>query len=98
ELTILVPKLVGRGLAVGRHSRNMFWTAGPALAISLIIFLVLGFTATSAGDASTDAALAALNEEFNITALNLLPLALLVVSTVKKVPPFLAILGSALFA
>ena len=30
--------------------------------------------------------------------LNLLPLALLVVFTVKKAPPFLAILGSALFA
>ena len=30
--------------------------------------------------------------------LNLLPLALLVVFTIKKVPPFLAILGSALFA
>ena len=30
--------------------------------------------------------------------MNLLPLALLVVFTVKKVPPFLAILGSALFA
>ena len=39
-----------------------------------------------------------LESEFNITVLNLLPLALLVVFTVKKVPPFLAILGSALFA
>jgi NhaC family Na+:H+ antiporter len=47
---------------------------------------------------STDAALEVLEHEFNITALNLLPLALLVVFTVKKVPPFLAILGSALFA
>jgi NhaC family Na+:H+ antiporter len=98
ETTILVPKLVGRGLTVGRHVRNMFWTAGPALGISLVIFLVLGFTATAAGDVSTDAALAVLNDEFNITVLNLLPLALLVVFTIRKVPPFLAILGSALFA
>ena len=29
ETTILVPKLVGGGLTVGRHIRNMFWTAGP---------------------------------------------------------------------
>ena len=98
ETTILVPKLVGRGLTVGTHVRNMFWTAGPALAISLIIFLVLGWTATPAGGVSTDAALEVLNKEFNITALNLLPLFLLVVFTVRKVPPFLAILGSALFA
>ena len=47
---------------------------------------------------NADAALKTLESEFNITALNLLPLALLVVFTLKKVPPFLAILGSALFA
>jgi Na+:H+ antiporter, NhaC family len=98
ETTILVPKLVGRGLTTGQHIRNMFWTAAPALGISLVIFLVLGFTAEPAGGVSTDAALDVLEHEFNITVLNLLPLALLVVFTLKKVPPFLAILGSALFA
>jgi Na+:H+ antiporter, NhaC family len=50
------------------------------------------------GDVSTNAALDALESTFNISAVNLLPLALLVLCTVKKVPPFLAILGSALFA
>ena len=35
ETTILVPKLVGRGLTTGQHISNMFWTAGPALGISL---------------------------------------------------------------
>jgi NhaC family Na+:H+ antiporter len=102
ETTILVPKLVGRGLTTGQHIRNMFWTAGPALGISLgislVIFLVLGFTGEPAGGVSTDAALDVLEHEFNIRILNMLPLALLVVFTLKKVPPFLAILGSALFA
>jgi NhaC family Na+:H+ antiporter len=98
ETTILVPKLVGRGLTTGKHIRNMFWTAGPALGISLVAFLVLGLTATPAAGVNTQAALDVLEGEFNITALNLLPLALLVVFTVRKVPPFLAILGSALFA
>jgi NhaC family Na+:H+ antiporter len=98
ETTILVPKLVGRGLTTGQHIRNMFWTAGPALGISLIAFLVLGFLAEPKGGVSPDAALDVLEHEFNITVLNLLPLALLVVFTVRKVPPFLAILGSALFA
>ena len=98
ETTILVPKLVGRGLTVSRHVRNMFWTAGPALGISLVIFLFLGLGATGASDASTDEALSVLRRAFNISAVNLLPLALLVVFTVKKTPPFLAILGSALFA
>ena len=98
ETTILVPKLVGRGLTTGEHIRNMFWTAGPALGLSLVAFLVLGFLAEPEGGVSTDAAIDVLEQEFNITVLNLLPLALLVVFTVRKVPPFLAILGSALFA
>jgi NhaC family Na+:H+ antiporter len=76
----------------------MFWTAGPALGISLVAFLVLGLTAEVKGGVSTQAALDVLEHEFNITVLNLLPLALLVVFTIRKVPPFLAILGSALFA
>jgi NhaC family Na+:H+ antiporter len=98
ETTILVPKLVGGGLTVSKHVRNMFWTAGPALGISLVVFLVLGLRANAAGDASTDAALSVLRSVFDTSAINLLPLALLVVFTIRKVPPFLAILGSALFA
>src|SRR4051812_15640462 len=98
ETTILYPKLVGRGLTTEQHIRNMFWTAGPALGISLIIFVVLGLRAEPDAVVSTQAAVDVLESEFSISALNLLPLALLVVFTVKKVPPFLAILGSALFA
>jgi len=48
ETTILVPKLVGGGLTVGTHIRNMFWTAGPALGISLVIFLLIGINAEPA--------------------------------------------------
>src|SRR5690349_20051986 len=98
ETTILVPKLVGRGLTVNRHVRNMFWTAGPALGISLVIFFVLGLTATPSGSVSTDSAQEALTREFHVSSLALLPLALLVAFSFLRVPPFLAILGSALFA
>ncbi len=98
ETTILVPSLVGGGLTVGRHIRNMFWTAGPALAVSLVIFLFIGLNAEPHGEVSTDQVREVLGNAFNITPLNLLPLVLLVVFTVKRVPPFLAILGSALFA
>jgi NhaC family Na+:H+ antiporter len=98
ETTILVPQLVGRGLTTEQHIRNMFWTAGPAIGISLLIFLVLGLRSQPASGVNADAALEVLEGEFTITALNLLPLALLVAFTLKKVPPFLAILGSALFA
>jgi NhaC family Na+:H+ antiporter len=98
ETTILVPQLVGRGLTVARHIRNMIWTAAPALGIGLVIFLVLGFRAHPSGAASTEAAQQALEAEFSISFVNLLPLLLLVAFSIKKFPPFLSILGSALFA
>src|SRR3954470_23966355 len=56
ETTVLVPRLVGGGLTVGQHVRNMLWTAGPALAVSLVIFFVLGRTADPDADVSTDQA------------------------------------------
>jgi Na+:H+ antiporter, NhaC family len=98
ETTILVPRLVGGGLTVAQHIRNMFWTAGPAIGISLVLFLVIGLNAEPKGAASTEAAQRALEGAFNISPLNLLPLLLLVVFSIRKFPPFLSILGSALFA
>jgi NhaC family Na+:H+ antiporter len=47
---------------------------------------------------STDEARAALGQAFNITPLCLLPLAVLVLFAILRFPPFLSILGSALFA
>lgn len=98
ETTILVPKLVGGGLTVGEHVRNMIWTAGPALGISLVIFFFLGRAAEADAEISTDEVRAALASAFDISVLNLLPLVLLVVFAIMKMPPFLSILGSAVFA
>jgi NhaC family Na+:H+ antiporter len=98
ETTILVPKLVGGGLTVGEHVRNMFWTAGPALAVSLGLFLLLGLNADPEGAVSIDVAREALAAAFDISIVNLLPLLVLVVFAVLRFPPFLSILGSALFA
>src|SRR4051794_9879494 len=98
ETTILVPKLVGRGLTVAQHVRNVFWTSGPALAISLVIFFFMGLNAQPQGRLDTAAAQEALGKVFHLSVLNLLPLLLLLIFTVKRAPPFLALLGSAVFA
>jgi NhaC family Na+:H+ antiporter len=98
ETTILVPQLVGRGLTTNQHIRNMFWTAAPALGLSLLIFLIIGLSVDASAEVSTQKALDAIAGAFHISVINLAPLLLLVVFTVRKVPPFLAILGSALFA
>ena len=97
ETTVLVPSLVG-GVTVNQHIRNMYWTAGPALLISLIVFLILGFTADPSGGSSTAAAQDVLESAFNISVVALLPLLLLVFFSVRRFPPFLSILASALFA
>jgi NhaC family Na+:H+ antiporter len=98
ETTILVPSLVGRGLTTAQHIKNMWWTAGPALGISLVIFLVIGLNVEPSGAMSTDNAQKALETSFNISPWNWLPLLLLVFFSIRKLPPFLSILGSALFA
>jgi NhaC family Na+:H+ antiporter len=98
ETTVLVPQLVGGGLTVGQHIRNMVWTSGPALGISLVAFLFLGLGASPSAPVSTDEARAVLGSTFNITPWALLPLVVLIVFAVFKFPPFLSILGSALSA
>jgi Na+:H+ antiporter, NhaC family len=97
ETTILVPSLVG-GVTTSQHIRNMWWTAGPALGISLVIFLFIGLNAEPSGATSTVAAQKALEGAFDISVLNLLPLLVLVFFSFRKFPPFLSILGAALFA
>jgi NhaC family Na+:H+ antiporter len=98
ETTVLVPQLVGGGLTVGQHIKNMAWTAGPALGLSLIAFFFLGLNASPDASVSTDEAREVLGSTFNITALALLPLLVLVVFAVRRFPPFLSILGSSLAA
>jgi NhaC family Na+:H+ antiporter len=98
ETTVLVPSMVG-GVTTQQHIGAMIWTSGPAIVIAIVLFTILGLTGsyTGAGIDRT-AAQATLAGEFNITLLNLLPLVLLVILSVRRAPPFLAIFGCAVFA
>ena len=98
ETTILVPKLVGGGLTHREHVRNMFWTAGPALGLSLVVFLLLGLNAEPEAGISDRRRPGGARRGLQRHAPGLLPLVLLVVFAVLRCPPFLSILGSALFA
>jgi NhaC family Na+:H+ antiporter len=98
ETTILVPKLVG-GLDVYQHIRALLWTTGPAFLIALAIFLVIGLTNEVTETASEkDAALQAIEGAYNISPVNLLPLLALLVMSLRRWPPFLSIMASALLA
>jgi len=98
ETTVLVPSIVG-GVTVQQHIRGMARTVLPSFVIALVVFLVMGL---SGGGGSTADAVARAQKEltavFNITPWCLLPLLLLVVLSVLRVPPFIAIFGTALFS
>ncbi len=98
ETTVLVPSLVG-GVTVNQHIRGMLWTVGPSFVLAFVIYVVIGVLSEPASSAvGVDEARHVLATAFNITPLNLLPLALLIAITLYKVPPFLGIFGVAVFS
>ena len=97
ETTILVPSIVG-GVTVDQHIRGMARTVVPAFLVALAFFLIMGLSANTSAGASTKAAEDALAGVFNISPICLLPLLLLVVLSLLRVPPFIAIFGTAVLS
>lgn len=94
DTTNLAPAVAGTDLFT--HIRYMTITTVPAIVITLIIFLVIGFTQQSAGDANAAEMLASLDQTFNINlALFLVPAAV-VFMIIKKVPAIPALLVGSL--
>jgi NhaC family Na+:H+ antiporter len=98
ETTILVPSLVG-DVTTSEHIRGMVYTVLPAFLIAIGIYLLMGFN-VDVGDtsAATKIATDALHAAFSITPLTLLPLALLILLSYKRVPAFLALFSTAIFS
>jgi NhaC family Na+:H+ antiporter len=90
DTTNLAPAMAGGELFA--HIKYMAWTTVPTITITLIVFIILGFTIDTSGVADTDAILATINSTFNINGwLFLVPLAVIFM-IVKKAPPLLALL------
>jgi NhaC family Na+:H+ antiporter len=67
--------------------------------IAIVLFTILGLTTPASGPGFDSAsAQATLAGEFSIGPLNMLPLVLLVIFSIRRIPPFLAIFSCALFA
>ena len=98
ETTILTAQIVK--VDIYTHLRSQVWTSVPAFLIAAVVFTVIGLVSTrtqmDAGALTTE--LGSLNDMFWITPLNLIPLLFLVVLSLRKVAPSLAIMGSALLA
>ncbi|MEV0286304.1 Na+/H+ antiporter NhaC [Kribbella sp. NPDC050820] len=98
ETTILTAQMVK--VDVYQHIKRQIWTSIPAFAIALAAFFVIGFVRGPDVHAPLSEAveLASLNQVYNITIWNLLPLVLLAILSIRKVPASLALTFSTLFA
>jgi len=95
DTTNLAPAMAGTDLVT--HIKHMMWTTGPSITISLVLFLILGFTQSGSGETTSVAELqAAIASRFTITpwlfAVPLVVIALIV----KQVPAVPALFAGAL--
>lgn len=98
ETTVLVPSMVG-GVTTNQHIGAMIWTSGPAVILAVAGFTLIGLSTPASSTAFDPAdAQALLAESYQISLVNLLPLVLLIILSVRRAPPFLAIFGAAIFA
>ncbi|MFT5635742.1 MAG: NhaC family Na+:H+ antiporter [Cognaticolwellia sp.] len=92
ETTNLAPAVAGSELFA--HIRYMLWTTIPSISIALILFLIIGFNHSTSGVGNTDTIVSltsTLENTYNISALNLIPLFILLILAYKKMPAFPAV-------
>jgi len=92
ETTNLAPAVAGTELFA--HIRYMLWTTIPSISIALILFLFIGFNHSSSNTGSTESIqtlTSILESTYNISVVNLIPLAVLLFLAFKKMPAFPAV-------
>lgn len=96
DTTNLAPAIAGTDLFT--HIRHMMWTTGPSMAIALIVFLVVGFTADpSQAVVPVDEMQFVITEKFNIGWYLFLVPAVVIIFIARKMPAIPALfIGSIL--
>lgn len=90
DTTNLAPAMAGGELFA--HIRYMAYTTIPTISVTLLVFIIIGFTVDTSGVADTDAILNTIGSTFNINGwLFIVPL-MVIFMIVKKAPPLLALL------
>ena len=90
DTTNLAPAMAGGDLFT--HIRYMAWTTIPTVSITLVVFVILGFTIDTTGVADTDSILQNIDVAFNINGWLFLVPVVVILLIVKKAPPLLALL------
>jgi NhaC family Na+:H+ antiporter len=95
DTTNLAPAMAGTDLFT--HIRYMIITTVPAMSLTLIIFLVIGFTYSfDTAPGGIDLVLEAIESKFRVTPWLMVVPAFLIFIIVKKVPPLPALLAGSL--
>jgi NhaC family Na+:H+ antiporter len=91
DTTNLAPAMAGTDLFT--HIKYMALTTVPTVIITLIIFIIIGFTLDTNGEADVDVLLTDVNKAFNITPWLFLVPVIVIALIVKKTPPLIALLA-----
>ena len=95
DTTNLAPAVVGTDIF--SHIRHMAWTTGPSYTIALFLFTIVGLGTEPTSDSlALQQLMATLEQNFNISAIALLPLIVVLYMAYKKIPPLPTILFGAL--
>ncbi|MCW1953610.1 MAG: Na+/H+ antiporter NhaC [Flavobacteriia bacterium] len=90
DTTNLAPAMAGGDLFT--HIRYMLLTTVPTLVVTLLVFIILGFTMETTGEADTQGILDSIDATFNINGwLFLVPVGVILM-ILKKTPPLMALL------
>jgi NhaC family Na+:H+ antiporter len=90
DTTNLAPAMAGGELF--SHIRYMTITTVPTITITLIVFIIMGFTIDTTGVADTASILASIDATFNINGWLFIVPVVVIVLIVKKAPPLMALL------
>ena len=94
DTTNLSPAIAGTDLYT--HIRAMLVTTVPSILLALGLYAFIGLRTETAGTFDPAPALAALESSFNISLLTLLPLVVVLLMAIKRMPAFVAIMSGAL--
>ncbi len=90
DTTNLAPAMAGGNLF--DHIKYMFLTTVPTISITLVVFIILGFTLDTTGSADTAAILNDIDATFNIHGWLFIVPIVVIALIIKKTPPLAALL------
>ena len=94
DTTNLAPAMAGTDLFT--HIKYMMYTTIPSFAMTLIIFLIIGFTYTTSGTQDISELLTAITNSFNVSGWLFLVPVLIIALIIKKIPAIPALLAGTL--